>query len=142
METVWKLLLGVGGGLVVAWVVLILALVLASRRYERPALGEVLRLLPDLLRLLRRLAADVSLPRGTRVWLVLLFVYLAIPIDLIPDFIPVIGYADDAIIVALMLRMVARRAGPQALSQHWPGSPTGLRAILNIVGIADSPAEQ
>ncbi|GAA5012803.1 YkvA family protein [Actinopolymorpha pittospori] len=146
MDTVWKPLLGIGIGLLVVWLALIVALLVAGRRYERPGLREMLRLLPDLLRLLKRLTADSTLPRGVRVWLVLLFGYLAIPIDLIPDFIPVIGYADDAIIVALALRMVARRAGPDALRRHWPGTPTGLDAVLRIVGVrartdADLPPE-
>ncbi|MBO3743243.1 YkvA family protein [Actinoplanes flavus] len=135
MEIAWQVLIGAGLGLVAVWLVLIVALLLAGRRYERPGLGEMLRLLPDLLRLLRRLAADAGLPRGVRVRLWLLLAYLAVPIDLIPDFIPVVGYADDAIIVALALRSVARRAGPQALHRHWPGSPAGLAAVLRAAGI-------
>ncbi|MDT4993587.1 MAG: hypothetical protein QOH97_3479 [Actinoplanes sp.] len=119
------------------WLVLLAALLLAGRRYERPSLGEMLRLLPDLLRLLKRLAGDKSLPRGVRVRLWLLLAYLAVPIDLIPDFIPVIGHADDAIIVALALRSVARRAGLQALHRHWPGTPAGLAAALRATGIRD-----
>lgn len=135
MDTVWKIVIGAGLGLVAVWLALIVVLLLAGRRYERPGLGEMLRLLPDLLRLLKRLAGDADLPRGVRVRLWLLLAYLAVPIDLIPDFIPVIGYADDAIIVALALRSVARRAGPQALDQHWPGSPAGLAAVLRAAGI-------
>ncbi len=68
--------------------------------------------------LLRRLATDPDLPRGIRVRLILL--YLIMPIDLVPDFIPVIGYADDAIIVAAALRSVTRRAGSQALETRRP----------------------
>ena len=63
-------------------------------------LREALRLLPDLLRLLPRLAADRRPPRGVRAGLALLLAYLAFPVDLVPAFIPVLGYADDAIIVA------------------------------------------
>jgi uncharacterized membrane protein YkvA (DUF1232 family) len=137
MDAVWKIAIGAGVGLLLVWLVLIAALLLAGRRYERPGLREMLRLLPDLLRLLKRLAGDRDLPRGVRVRLWLLLVYLAVPIDLIPDFIPVIGYADDAIIVALALRSVARRAGPQALHRHWPGSPAGLAAVLRTAGIRD-----
>jgi uncharacterized membrane protein YkvA (DUF1232 family) len=135
MDTVWKIAIGAGVGLAVVWLALIAALLLAGRRYERPGLREMLRLLPDLLRLLKRLAGDADLPRGVRVRLWLLLLYLAVPIDLIPDFIPVIGYADDAIIVALALRSVARRAGPQALHRHWPGTPAGLAAVLGAAGI-------
>jgi uncharacterized membrane protein YkvA (DUF1232 family) len=136
MDTVWKIALGTGVGLVGVWLALVVALLVAGRRYERPSLGEMLRLLPDLLRLLKRLAGDKSLPGGVRVRLWLLLAYLAVPIDLIPDFIPVIGYADDAVIVALALRSVARRAGLPALQRHWPGSPAGLAAVLRAAGIA------
>lgn len=101
-----------------------------------PAQGQLLtgalRLLPDVLRLLRRLAADRSLPGGVRVRLWLLLGYLAIPVDLLPDFVPVLGYADDAIIVTWMLRSVVRRAGPHALRRHWPGSQDGLDALWRL----------
>ncbi len=58
------------------------------------------------------------------------------PIDLVPDFIPVLGYADDAIIVAMALRSVARVAGPEAIDKHWPGTPDGLRAVKRLTGLA------
>ena len=107
---------------------------------------EALRLLPDVLRLLPRLAADRSLPRGVRVRLALLLAYLASPIDLVPDFIPVIGYADDAIIVAAVLRSVARHAGVQAVERHWPGTRDGFAAMCRLTGltpdVASGPAGQ
>jgi uncharacterized membrane protein YkvA (DUF1232 family) len=65
-----------------------------------------------------------------------LAVYLLLPIDLIPDFIPVIGYADDAIIVAIALRSVTRVAGAEALERHWPGTPEGLVAVKRLAGIS------
>jgi uncharacterized membrane protein YkvA (DUF1232 family) len=92
-------------------------------------------LLPDLLKLVARLARDRSLPRRVRVWLGLLLVYLALPFDVVPDFIPVIGYADDAIVIALVLRMVARASGADAISRHWSGSEGGLTAVLHICGL-------
>jgi uncharacterized membrane protein YkvA (DUF1232 family) len=92
------------------------------------------RLVPDLVRLLRRLAADRSLPAGVRVRLMLLLAYLASPVDLIPDFIPVLGYADDVVIVAIALRSVARRAGPDALERHWSGTVDGLAAVRRFTG--------
>jgi uncharacterized membrane protein YkvA (DUF1232 family) len=130
----WDLLLGIAAGLLLAWAVLIAALVVM-----RPRGGltrQALRLLPDVLRLLPRLAADRSLPRGVRVRLALLLAYLASPIDLVPDFIPVVGYADDAIIVAAVLRSVVRHAGVQALERHWPGTPDGLAALCRLTGLA------
>lgn len=88
-----------------------------------------------MLRLLRRLAADPAVPRGVRVRLVLLLGYLLSPIDLVPDFLPVIGYADDVLVVALVLRSVTRRAGADALQRHWPGSPEGLRVVEQLAGL-------
>ena len=96
---------------------------------------EALRLLPDLLRLLPRLAADSGLPRGTRIELALLLAYLACPFDLVPDFIPVLGYADDAIIVAAVLRRVVRRAGVQALQRQWPGTDEGFAVLCRLAGL-------
>ena len=95
-------------------------------------LREAIRLLPDTLRLLRSLATDPSLSRGIRVRLWLLFGYLAFPVDIIPDFIPVIGYADDAIIVCVVLRSVVRRAGADAVRRNWPGTDDGLAALWRI----------
>jgi len=132
---VWKVGLGLVAGLVVAWLVLVVILVAAGRRYGGTTLRDLLRLLPDLLRLLRRLAADRTLPRGVRVRLWLLLAYLLLPIDLVPDFVPVIGYADDAVVVVLALRSVVRRAGPDALRRHWTGTDAGLAALLRAAGI-------
>jgi len=112
-----------------------LVLMLARSRPQGALLAESLRLIPDTLRLLRRLATDKSLPRGIRVRLWLLFAYLASPIDLIPDFIPVLGYADDAIIVCAVLRAVVRRAGPEVVRRHWPGTEDGLAALWRVAGL-------
>lgn len=127
----WETVAGVAAGLLLAYAVLLVLLWIYARRHpETVAMKDALRLLPDLLRLVRRLAADRTLAAGVRVRLVLLLAYLLLPIDLVPDFVPVIGYADDAVIVALVLRSVLKRAGPGALERHWPGSPAGLEIIL------------
>lgn len=136
---VWDALATAGAvvaGVALVWVALVGLLCLAARREQRHvSLREALRLVPDILRLLRRLAADGALPLGIRVRLVLLFTYLALPIDLVPDFIPVVGYADDVVIVALVLRSVTRAAGPEALTRHWPGSADGLRVVRRLAGV-------
>lgn len=124
------------GGLVVVWLILIVALWFA--RPDDLRLHDVLRLLPDLVRLLRRLAVEPEVPVGVRVRLWLLFAYLASPVDVVPDFIPVVGYADDAILVALVLRSVTRRAGPETLERHWPGTPEGLAALRTLTGLRDT----
>jgi len=125
-----RIVVGALAGLLLAWLVLLLALLVA--RPKGGLLKEALRLLPDVIRLLSRLATDRSLPRGVRVRLGLLFAYLAFPLDLIPDFIPVLGYADDAIIVAAVLRSVVRRVGLEPLREHWPGTPDGLAAVVRL----------
>lgn len=129
----WTIALGIVGGLVLLWGALIAALWLG--RPDDLTVKDALRLLPDLVRLLKRLAADKTLPRGIRVRLWLLLAYLALPIDLVPDFLPVIGYADDAVVVALALRSVTKAAGPEALDRHWPGTPDGLRAVRRLAGL-------
>lgn len=132
----WHVVIAVGGGLLLLWFALLAALWVTQRRHlDGITLGEALRLLPDLVRLLRRLAADPALPRGVRIRLFLLLGYLSIPIDLVPDFIPVVGYADDAIVVALVLRSVTRSAGAAALDRHWPGTATGLATIRRLAGL-------
>ena len=120
-------------GLALAYLVLLGALLMA--RPKGNLLGEALRLLPDLLRLLRRLARDHGVPRAARVRLWLLLAYLAVPIDLVPDFVPVLGYADDAIVVSFVLRSVVRRAGGPVVRRHWPGTDDGLAAVGRLTGL-------
>jgi len=132
----WQTVLGVLAGLVLIYVALLLLLWRYARRHpDTVTMRDALRLLPDLLRLIHRLAADKTVPTGVRVRLVLLLVYLASPVDIIPDFVPVIGYADDAIVVALVLRSVTHHAGPDALDRHWPGTPEGLHLIKRLAGL-------
>jgi uncharacterized membrane protein YkvA (DUF1232 family) len=127
------LLLSIGIGLSVTYLGLLAALLVA--RPKGNLLGETLRLLPDLLRLLGRLTADPDVPRGARVRLTLLLGYLAIPFDLVPDFVPVLGYADDAIVVSLVLRSVVLRAGAPLVRRHWPGTDDGLAAVARLTGM-------
>jgi uncharacterized membrane protein YkvA (DUF1232 family) len=131
-------LISAAAGLLLLWLVLLVTLAVT-----RPAdlhVSDILRLLPDTVVLLRRLSTDRRLSRGVRVRLALLLTYLVMPIDLIPDFIPILGYADDAIIVALALRSVTRRAGAEALDEHWPGTLEGLRAVRRLCGLRDTDA--
>jgi uncharacterized membrane protein YkvA (DUF1232 family) len=109
---------------------------LAIARPDGGTLRDAARLLPDLLRLISRLARDRTLPRRARWRLWLLLGYLASPIDVIPDFIPVIGYADDIVITALVLRSTVRFAGLPAVRAHWPGTPEGFEILQRLTGIA------
>ena len=126
----WEILIGLGVALAITWLGLVVLLVVA--RPPGGAVREGLRILPDTLRLLHRLAADRATPRGIKLRLALLFVYLAMPIDIIPDFVPGLGYADDVGLVGVVLRSVVRRAGPDAVRAHWPGTPEGLTALWRL----------
>jgi uncharacterized membrane protein YkvA (DUF1232 family) len=138
----WQLLISIVGGLLLLWLGLLAFLWRAHRHQpDKTGMRDALRLLPDVIRLLHRLATDPALPRGVRLRLVFLLGYLLLPIDLAPDFIPVLGYADDAVIVAIALRSVTRRAGSQALDTHWPGTPEGLLLIKRLAGLPSPPPE-
>lgn len=136
----WRTALLALAGLLVVYAALLGLLFAYARAHpDTVTARDALRLLPDLVRLIRRLAADAAVPRTVRVRLVLLLAYLASPIDLVPDFIPILGYADDAVIVALVLRSVVHRAGPDALTRHWPGTPAGLALIRQLAGMPIPP---
>src|SRR5215470_2974554 len=128
-------LLGVAVAVLASWLLLLAALLVVRPRSG--LLAEAVRLLPDVLGLVRRLATDPDLPRGIRLRVGLLLAYLASPIDLMPDFIPVLGYADDAILVTATLRTVIRRAGMAAVRRNWPGTPDGFAALCRLTGLAE-----
>jgi uncharacterized membrane protein YkvA (DUF1232 family) len=135
----WQPLVQILAGLLVIYAVLLIVLWLYVRKHpETLTMKDALRLLPDLLRLLKRLAMDRKVPVGVRIRIFLLLVYLLLPIDLVPDFVPIIGYADDVIIVAMVLRSVIRRAGTGPLESHWPGSAEGLGVVLELAGLRKS----
>jgi uncharacterized membrane protein YkvA (DUF1232 family) len=137
---VWQLIALVVGALIACWIVF--ALFLLVTRPDRATFGRSARLLADSLRLLRRLTTDRTIPRRTRLLVWLLIAYLVSPIDIIPDFIPVIGFADDVIVATLVLRHLVRKAGPDKLREHWTGSPEGLEDLERLLRITppDAPA--
>jgi uncharacterized membrane protein YkvA (DUF1232 family) len=117
---------------VAAYALALAGLVVAGRRGEARALA---RLVPDCAVLAGRLARDRRVPRRWRVALVALGAYLALPVDLVPDVIPVAGALDDAILVGLVLRGLVRAAGPGVVAERWPGPPDGLRLVLRAAGV-------
>ncbi|AUI51834.1 YkvA family protein [Arthrobacter crystallopoietes] len=139
----WEVLAGIVGGFLLIYAALLFLLWQYARRNpETVALRDALRLLPDLLRLVHSLAKDHALPAGVRLRLLLLLVYLASPIDIVPDFIPVLGYADDVVLVALVLRSVIRAAGSEPLGRHWPGNDAGLRIIRKLAGLPSALVDE
>ena len=135
--TGWQTAALVVSGLLVLWLVGLAVLWL--RRPDELTVRDAVRLVPDAVRLVRRLAADRTLPRGVRVRLWLLLGYLLSPVDLVPDVVPVLGYADDVVVVAWALRSVVRRAGVAAVDRHWPGTPAGLTVVHRLAGISRPP---
>jgi uncharacterized membrane protein YkvA (DUF1232 family) len=108
----------------------IAVLVATGRRADARALA---RFIPDCVVLVRRLIGDPEVPRSSKVLLGGLVLYLASPVDLVPDFVPVAGQLDDALVVALVLRAVLRRAGAEKLREHWPGPERSLGVLLQLM---------
>ena len=119
-------------GLVAAWLVLLLLLWLIRPRGV--GARELARLVPDILRLVRDLVTDRSAPRGVRVALVILLVWLISPIDLVPEFIPVLGPLDDVIVAVVVLRYVRRRLGDEELRRRWQGTDDGYLVLTRFLG--------
>jgi uncharacterized membrane protein YkvA (DUF1232 family) len=113
----------------VLWALVVGGLMLAGRHAEARALA---RFVPDCVVLFKRLLADPAVPRRRKLALLALLGYLVMPIDLVPDFIPVVGQLDDAIVVVLALRYVLRSGGPALVERHWPGPPDSLDVITRL----------
>ena len=116
---------------VVVYAAFVFALVLAGRRGDARALAT---LIPDCIVLVTRLTRDPRVPRRRKLLLFALVGYLALPIDLVPDFIPVAGQLDDAIIVALVLRHFIKAGGEPMIRELWPGPERSLQLILRLAG--------
>lgn len=125
--------IGIGlGAVLVLWGAAVLALLVAGRRADARAWAGFI---PDCVILVRRLLSDPRVPRSRKLLLVALAGYLALPFDLVPDFIPVAGQLDDAIVVALVLRSVLRAGGPELLDEHWPGPERSLAVVRRLASL-------
>lgn len=111
------------------WLLSIVVLVALGRRSQA---RELAGLIPNLVVLFRGLLGDPRVPRSTKVWVWFAVAWVISPIDLIPEFIPVAGPLDDAIVAALVLRHVVRRTDRNVLVDHWHGDPSTLDAILRV----------
>jgi uncharacterized membrane protein YkvA (DUF1232 family) len=126
------------GVLAASWTLL----VLAARRLPPGILRDLARFLPDCLTTVRRLRKDPAVPRSARVAVALAGVWVISPIDLIPEFLPVIGPLDDVVVVALALRFAARRVPVDVLFDAWPGDPALLaRVIGRPAPVPDPPTD-
>lgn len=125
--TFWEWLLLVAVVIAALYAAAVIALALAGRDADARALA---RFVPDCVVLFKRLLADARVEWWRKALLVVVLVYLASPIDLVPDFIPVAGQLDDVILVVIALRVLLRASGPRLLAEHWPGPRRSLMVIL------------
>ncbi len=126
------ILVGIVAAVVALWIACIVLFWFARPRGV-PA-REILGTVPDVLRLLRGLIADRTVPLDVRLVLVLLVAWIVSPIDLIPEFIPVLGPLDDIVVAIVALRYVRRRLGTEALRARWRGSEAGFAVLARIIG--------
>jgi uncharacterized membrane protein YkvA (DUF1232 family) len=127
----WALFLGLA--VVLVYAIFVGGLVLAGRRADARAVAGFV---PDCIVLFQRLLGDSRMPRRYRVIVVGLLGYLALPFDVIPDFIPVAGQLDDAVVVVLVLRAILRGGGIEMVEEHWPGPRSSLSLLLKFAGRA------
>ena len=128
----WLLL--VGACALIVYAAFVVALIIAGRSQGARGLAGFI---VDCIVLLRRLLGDPRVPRWHKLLLGALIGYLAFPFDLVPDFVPVAGHVDDAVVVALALRVVLRHSGAELLREHWPGPETSLATVLRLGGVTD-----
>jgi uncharacterized membrane protein YkvA (DUF1232 family) len=127
--TWWQWLLIAGGVIVVVYAAFVAWLVIDGRHEDALALA---RFVPDCAVLFHRILGDDRVPRARKLLLIPLVAYLAMPIDLVPDFIPIAGQFDDAIVVAIVLRTILRSAGRELLEEHWPGPRASLDVLIRL----------
>jgi len=125
----WLLVLALAT--VLLYAVFVGGLALAGRGGDARALAGFI---PDCVVLLQRMLGDARMPRRYRAVVIALVGYLAFPIDIVPDFIPVAGQLDDAVVVALALRVILRAGGTEMIEEHWPGPRASLDVILKLAG--------
>ena len=129
----WGLLLFAAG----VYVIAVAALIAAGRREDARALAGFI---PDCVVLVSRLARDGRISRPRRVALFIALAYLALPIDLVPDFLPGIGQLDDAVVVGMALRLVVHGGGTEIVREAWPGPEASLTLVLRAAGLETNGA--
>jgi uncharacterized membrane protein YkvA (DUF1232 family) len=119
----------------VVWAVALVVLLVVGRKL---AAKRLLTLVPNLVSLFRGLLGDDRVPVTSKLVLGAGLVWVVSPIDLVPEFIPVLGPFDDAIVGALVLRHVVQRAGPSVVAAHWRGDDRTLAMLLRVAGVRRS----
>jgi uncharacterized membrane protein YkvA (DUF1232 family) len=127
-----EVILAIAVGLVALWALLLV--LFWALRPKNVSVRELLALIPDVLRLLRSIIGDRSAPPDVRLVLVGLLAWIVSPIDLIPEFIPVLGPIDDVVVAVVAMRYVRRRVGVEDLRRRWTGSDDGFALLLRVIG--------
>lgn len=128
----WGLLISIVVAVVLLWAALLLLFFLLRPRGV--PVRDLLRVIPDVVRLIRSVIGDRGAPLDTRVVLVGLLIWILSPIDLIPEFIPVLGPLDDVVVAIVAMRYLRRRLGPDDLQRRWQGTPEGFLLLRRVIG--------
>jgi len=131
-----RIILGIVVGIALLWAVVLVLFWLL--RPKGVSVREVMRIVPDVVRMLRSIVRDPVSPLDVRLVLVGLLAWIVSPIDLIPEFIPVLGPMDDAVVAVVALRYVRRRVGVAAMRARWPGTDDGFALLGRVVGFGPS----
>jgi uncharacterized membrane protein YkvA (DUF1232 family) len=134
-----SILIGLVSALAAAWVGLTAVLILA--RPKGLEWRGLTAFIPNVLRLLRRLYQDSRVPRTVRVRVWIAIAYNIQPFNLIPDFVPVIGFADNVVVTAWALRSAVRKAGIEAVSRHWPGTADQFAVLIRVARLRPPPPD-
>jgi uncharacterized membrane protein YkvA (DUF1232 family) len=128
---VWRTLIIALAVAAAVWLVIVALLVVFGKRSQA---REFAAFLPNLVLLFKGLARDPRVTRGSKVLLLIGVVWFISPIDLIPEFIPVAGPLDDAVVAVLILRHILKKAGREVVAEHWRGDPAVLQRLLRLTG--------
>jgi uncharacterized membrane protein YkvA (DUF1232 family) len=127
-----ELIVAIVVGLVALWALLLV--LFWALRPKGVSVRDLLGLIPDVLRLLRSVIGDRSAPPDVRLVLVGLVAWIISPIDLIPEFIPVLGPIDDVVVAVVAMRYVRRRVGIEDLRRRWTGTDDGFALLVRVIG--------
>jgi uncharacterized membrane protein YkvA (DUF1232 family) len=136
--SIWEIALVVGAAFAALYLLFVLVLVAIGRRGAARALAGFI---PDCVVLFQRLVRDQQVPAGSKLLVGALVVYLLVPFDLVPDFIPVAGQLDDAVLVMLVLRRLLRTTDRAVIRAHWPGPQRSLDLLLRAARLDPEPPE-
>jgi uncharacterized membrane protein YkvA (DUF1232 family) len=132
-----SILIGLASALAAAWILMTVVLLLVKP--EGQSARSVAGFFPNVVRLLRGLYQDPGVPRPVRIRVWIAIVYNIQPINLIPDFVPVIGFADNVVVTAWALRSAVRRAGADAVARNWNGGSDQLALLFRVARLGPPP---